>query len=416
MQTNVLIFEIHRLFILFRFLEWDYGSDLGYLKGQLTQVEAAQALSTLEKLAIGNYSEYLKDSDENRADVRDSIASRERQSIHEDTFVQDDELRMRKFADSLILQRQIREQERVSKEKQSMVGNQQMNESVADVPAQRKLNLGAKSKSKVDHAAIHTVSRSSPKNTEWCLTEEFNFPEKWQKDKLQRSYSLSDFKDLHIEKGLEQRSNSNIQLSGVQSRMMYGSGPSSSSSCGTVITNRKKMSLIEQYRCEDQELPSHLEDIIIETELDSEIARIQSSKLSLHSGQSSKQSIGNSFETVISTGNSQSRTKDQLENATSSSKSVPRQKNPKNNSEDKMYEEQKYDPHRGLINSGNSSLPSTSDEDVERRKRLIGEDTSTMESVDMIDRAKSFEYIPGESFPLQENSSSYEYLPGNLIR
>ena len=32
-----------------------------------------------------------------------------------------------------------------------------------------------------------------------------------------------------------------------------------------------------------------------------------------------------------------------------------------------------------------------------------------------IDRAKSFEYFPGESFPLQENSSSYEYLPGHMI-
>ena len=50
--------------IVFRFLEWDYGSDLGYVKGQQTQVEAAQALSTLEKLAIGNYTEYLKESDE----------------------------------------------------------------------------------------------------------------------------------------------------------------------------------------------------------------------------------------------------------------------------------------------------------------------------------------------------------------
>ena len=29
------------------------------------------------------------------------------------------------------------------------------------------------------------------------------------------------------------------------------------------------------------------------------------------------------------------------------------------------------------------------------------------------DRAKSFEYIPGETFQLQ-NSSSYEYLPGHL--
>ena len=33
----------------------------------------------------------------------------------------------------------------------------------------------------------------------------------------------------------------------------------------------------------------------------------------------------------------------------------------------------------------------------------------------MIDRAKSFEYIPGESFPIQENSSSYEYLPGIFL-
>ena len=31
------------------------------------------------------------------------------------------------------------------------------------------------------------------------------------------------------------------------------------------------------------------------------------------------------------------------------------------------------------------------------------------------DRAKSFEYIPGETFQLQENSSSYEYLPGHLV-
>ena len=33
----------------------------------------------------------------------------------------------------------------------------------------------------------------------------------------------------------------------------------------------------------------------------------------------------------------------------------------------------------------------------------------------LADRAKSFEYIPGETFQLQENSSSYEYLPGHLV-
>lgn len=59
-----------------------------------------------------------------------------------------------------------------------------------------------------------------------------------------------------------------------------------------------------------------------------------------------------------------------------------------------------------------SSVPSTSDEENGRREE--GGD-STLESARLIDRAKSFEYIPGSSFPLQENSSSYEYLPGHLV-
>ena len=54
-----------------------------------------------------------------------------------------------------------------------------------------------------------------------------------------------------------------------------------------------------------------------------------------------------------------------------------------------------------------SSVPSTSDEEVERPRQLVGMsdtgghrsdtggDTSTMESAQMVDRAKSFEYIPG---------------------
>merc|ERR1719508_4214 len=71
-----------------------------------------------------------------------------------------------------------------------------------------------------------------------------------------------------------------------------------------------------------------------------------------------------------------------------------------------------------------SSVPTTSDEEVDGPKQAIlrlvpsrdyQEDSSTMESARIIDRAKSFEYIPGESFQLQENSSSYEYLPGHLV-
>ena len=64
------------------------------------------------------------------------------------------------------------------------------------------------------------------------------------------------------------------------------------------------------------------------------------------------------------------------------------------------------------------SLPPMSDK-KEKNKRGQADTTSedeknkggTLDSAP-IDRAKSFEYFPGESFPLQENSSSYEYLPG----
>ena len=49
-----------------RYLEWDYGSDLGLQYH--TQGEAAMSLSQLEKLAISNYQEYL--GEERRAETR----------------------------------------------------------------------------------------------------------------------------------------------------------------------------------------------------------------------------------------------------------------------------------------------------------------------------------------------------------
>ncbi len=72
-----------------------------------------------------------------------------------------------------------------------------------------------------------------------------------------------------------------------------------------------------------------------------------------------------------------------------------------------------------MVCPGQSSPPSSSEDDLRagRERPAAGAaahqgDTSTLESVPMVHRAQSFEYIPGESFPLQENSSSYEYLPG----
>ena len=62
-----------------------------------------------------------------------------------------------------------------------------------------------------------------------------------------------------------------------------------------------------------------------------------------------------------------------------------------------------YSPSRPITDT------TSEDERGQKDKR-----SGTLDSAP-IDRAKSFEYFPGESFPLQENSSSYEYLPGHMI-
>ena len=84
------------------------------------------------------------------------------------------------------------------------------------------------------------------------------------------------------------------------------------------------------------------------------------------------------------------------------------------------HDHHQHNLRRSHHHSEPSSVPTTSDEEtLERPKRCVGGsdgDTSTMESAQMVaDRAKSFEYIPGETFNMQENSSSYEYLPGHLV-
>jgi hypothetical protein len=79
----------------------------------------------------------------------------------------------------------------------------------------------------------------------------------------------------------------------------------------------------------------------------------------------------------------------------------------------------------GRNRENSAAAATTSDDDLQsaelaarlrdRRRPSFPTNTSTLESASHIDRAKSFEYFPGESFPLQENSSSYEYLPGHLV-
>ena len=421
------MYIIHTLYfeyltqIFVRFLEWDYGSDLGYLEGQQTQVEAAQSLSTLEKLAIGNYTEYLRDEDEEKDENGRNMA-RSRPLLAQDAFCEETNVRMKKFADSLMRQRQIREQELARSERRIM-------EKSPKRPVSK--TIVNNNSTDAGRKTVHKGSLLDPGSSKY-----FSSPERQKRrnpdpsTRIKRSLSLGEMPGLVRDKEGANRSSSaaNIVLAKWQ-----GSGPSSSSSCGTVVSGRRKLpaaaisgrpnhlqvleAVATASSAAPSDLPPHLEDLVIET--DSRDSRSPSiSKLGPQSRQSSRVSVSNSFETVIAMGRGASVGKDSLdtEDETHAASNGGPIKRPPLNA---LITNTLRAGDRKYPMSGNSSVPSTSDEENELRRRRrrplrpeTAEDTSTMESVQLIDRAKSFEYIPGESFPLQENSSSYEYLPG----
>ena len=88
-----------------RGLEWDYSEDLGS-GGAGSRGQAAASLSTLEKMAIGSYSEFLeREEPEGRGEGREARggASLLPQAGQEEMV----EGRMSKFADSLMKQREL---------------------------------------------------------------------------------------------------------------------------------------------------------------------------------------------------------------------------------------------------------------------------------------------------------------------
>ena len=96
-------------------LEWDSGADLGYLGDLHAQEEAAATLSTLEKMAIGNYTSFLRSPERGSSrGARGQPTKQDLEAMHrrlrerqqsEDDMRQE---RLQKFADSLMKQRNLR--------------------------------------------------------------------------------------------------------------------------------------------------------------------------------------------------------------------------------------------------------------------------------------------------------------------
>ena len=343
-----------------RGLEWDYSEDLGLGEAR-SQGQAAASLSTLEKLAIGSYSEFLREEPEGEGRQQQQLLPQAGQ----DEMV---ESRMSKFADSLMRQRETQERER-----------------------QRRRSLSREAREQRPVAPGSGEEEGRPRVLPpRCSPVKFS--------------SMSDVRQSSD--GPPEVVASSLSTSAVAS-------PSS--------------------------LPPHLADLVV--------TRAPRRSASRDSLTLSRTSAGNSIETVVlarreersefeDTEDEVAAVRRSLEGATSredtplssySEGAVVAQRclpPPPRQAwrEERMVEGEGERRRRVPQSSEPSSVPSTSDEEMPLRPRNlqgrrveVGEDTSTMESARLVDRAKSFEYIPGSSFPLQENSSSYEYLPGHLV-
>ena len=348
-----------------RYLEWDYGSDLG--PQYHTQGEAAQSLSQLEKLTISNYTEYLGEGEEKgRKKSKEGAEGFQGDQVAE---------KFSKFADSLMRQRQLQQQARQSviKPRPPAVGESSKYTDFNEQERSHRL------KSPVKSSSLGSLSESS---------------------QLQQQRSNS-------------RCSSSVSCQSLAAAAANSlvSGPSSSSSAGTIIARQdptkvaglsavmRKLSL--DMLSDSDNVPEPTSENVsvstVSTVDENSTGHAPSHHVSAAAAPPDKPKVVWSQDTVNPVSNFRT-----FEDHTAAAAAEPVLK-------DRYYRNHSSEP---------SSVPTTSDEEVERPKQLVGMsdgDTSTMESAQIVDRAKSFEYIPGENFHCQENSSSYEYLPGHLV-
>ena len=359
-----------------RYLEWDYGSDLGLQYH--TQGEAAMSLSQLEKLAISNYQEYLGEDKKGR-DKDGAMATSEGGETVGDQVAE----KFSKFADSLMRQRQLQQQSRQSVIRTRNVGEAVRPAELGDMTAASRLRSPVKSSS------LGSLAESQP------------HPQQLQQHGSSRCSSSVSCHSL-------------TPAGGTAAAASLVSGPSSSSSAGTIIARGGEPRSLA--------LPG-LSDVMRKLSLD--ILDTDSDHVAASEPENNSVSTVSTMEDGV--------TAEAKVSASSSPPEKPKvvwSQDPDPAAVSNFQTFSTIDPAPGHAHPASlppqyfrarqpgpstepSSVPSTSDE--EQRG-----DTSTMGSCSAQMTAKSFEYIPGSSYQagnqgLQENSSSYEYLPGHLV-
>jgi len=371
-----------------RGLEWDYSEDLG-MQEAIGQGQAAASLSTLEKMAIGSYTEFLREEPEGRGEGREPALP----PAPQDDVAQ--QWRMTKFADSLMKQRQERERQQrrrsLSKERLAAENKERTGRFATNIPPQSPVKFSSMSD-------VRTMDSSSTAQNFLAAAAEFP-PAAMESMPVSAPSSVSA-----------------ISPQSLPAHLLSPSRP--------LQTNMPSPS---------QPLPPHLADLVV--------SRPRAASSSRDSLTLSRTSAGNSIETVVSAhrreeegdtedeavmrmrARSTSREDTPVSSFSEGALPAPRFMAPPPPRhawrEEGSARGEEDERRRGRLitqSSEPSSVPSTSDEEMvgPNGRREEGRN-STLESARLIDRAKSFEYIPGSSFPLQENSSSYEYLPGHMV-
>ncbi len=432
-------------------LEWDSGADLGYAGDLQPQEDAAMSMSTLEKMAIGSYSGLLRTDPEgksakSRSSTRtSSSAATGKESSRGRTEDEMRQIRLHKFADSLMRQRELRRMAAATGGKGPGPSPRRRQRSRSRDEGKR----ASKSDSSPEKSGAGRRHRSRRKR--------FGSPLK--------SASLT---DLNTEgrssaaaalKIRPSHSNQDVSVHWFSARGFFGGStdPSSCSSTGTVVpilagTADDEGSSLHPIDTDPASLPSHLQGLFPGLPGDDgrhlaasdQAGKSRASQTSL----GSKKSGSRSFETVINLG--QHKSEDLTAPSRRSSKRTSARDDNSDSQEDTedddneaVYFDRKTKgdrpprpPKDAWVKEGesggersagprrhhsqvsrNSSAVTTSDDERNDNGKVASAArtaSSTMESAH-IDRAKSFEYFPGESFPMQENSSSYEYLPGHMV-
>ena len=263
-------------------LEWDSGADLGYLGDLHAQEEAAATLSTLEKMAIGNYTSFLRSPERGGARSKGGHPTKQdldamHRRLKERQQTEDDmrQERLQKFADSLMKQRNLRKMTATKQAgapaaaagttgQQKRSKSRESKKSTPDSSPSRRSERPSRRRSKSSSAAVKSHSLSDLKDAETAVATDGGAGAA----ALRAYMSNSDLADARLLPDYQARQQPAAYSSALLQRIFTGSSePSSVSSAATVVAtvdaavgaDEGHLDHLRSVGTDPQSIPGHLQ-------------------------------------------------------------------------------------------------------------------------------------------------------------